>query len=58
MDKYSFREFIKECSPMLILAMGIVIGIFVGLAVSIPHTEKYGCEYVEKAECKQVWVKK
>ena len=22
------------------------------------HTEKHGCEYVEKAECKQVWVKK
>jgi len=22
------------------------------------HTEKRGCEYVEKAECKQVWVKK
>ena len=58
MNKYSFREFTKECSPMLILAIGIMTGILVGLAASVPHTEKSGCEYVEKTECKQVWVRK
>jgi hypothetical protein len=58
MDKYSFREFLKSCSPILLLMMGIVTGLLTGLAVSIPHTDKHGCEYVEKAECKQVWIKK
>lgn len=58
MGKYSFKKFIKECSPMLILAIGIITGIIVGIAASVPHTEKHGCEYVEKTECKQVWVRK
>lgn len=60
MDKYSFTEFLKTCSPFLFLLIGFISG---ALAVAAKyesgtHAEKHGCEYVEKAECKQVWVKK
>ena len=50
-----FKDFI---SIMVTLIIGIVAGITIGISASTPHTEKHGCEYVEKAECKQVWVRK
>jgi len=38
---------------------GFAIGVSVGDALTPEiHTEKHGCEYVEKTECKQVWVVK
>jgi len=58
MNKYSFREFLKSLSWLTLLIMGFISGAFTSaasLALSM-HTEKHGCEYVEKAECKQVWV--
>ena len=60
MDKYSFTEFLKTLGPFALLIMGFIPGALAGftaMALSM-HTEKHGCEYVEKAECKQVWVKK
>ena len=60
MNKYSFTEFLKTLGPFTLLIIGFVSGSISGIAavVSTMHTEKHGCEYVEKAECKQVWVKK
>lgn len=60
MDKYSFAEFLKSCSPFGFMIVGIFSGIVATMAVDegSMHTEKHGCEYVEKTECKQVWVKK
>lgn len=60
MDKYSFREFLKSCRPFVLILIGIASG---ALAATGNHknsirTEKHGCEYVEKTECKQVWVRK
>ena len=59
MDKYSFKEFIKSCSPFTFLFIGLFSGVVTTMAVnqSSIHTEKHGCEYVEKAECEQVWIK-
>lgn len=46
----------------LLVLLGFLIGglIFDGVGVGdkVLHTEKNGCEYVEKTECKQVWVRK
>lgn len=60
MNKYSFREFLKSCTPFAFLIMGFIPGALTGVTaiLSTMHTEKHGCEYVEKTECKQVWVKK
>ena len=59
MDKYSFKEFIKSLSWPSLLIMGFISGALTS-AASLDlstHTEKQFCEYVEKAECEQVWVK-
>ena len=59
MDKYSFKEFIKSLSWLALLFMGFISGALTS-AVSLStltHTEKHGCEYVEKAEFEQVWIK-
>ena len=59
MDKYSFKEFIKSLSWLALLFMGFISGALTS-AVSLDtskHTEKHGCEYVEKSKCKQVWIK-
>ena len=60
MDKYSFREFLKSLGPFALLIIGFISGSISGITavVSTMHTEKHGCEYVEKTECKQVWIKK
>lgn len=60
MDKYSFKEFIKSCDIFTFMIITFLIGVGTGIAINENdmHTEKQGCEYVEQAECKQVWVKK
>ena len=60
MDKYSFTEFLKTLGPFALLIMGFTAGALMvaGKYQNAMHTEKHGCEYVEKTECKQVWVKK
>lgn len=59
MDKYIFREFLKSCSPFTFILIGLFSGVVANEVVNKSgiHTEKQGCEYVEKAECKKVWVK-
>lgn len=53
----------KEVVAILMVVAGI-LGVVVGAGIcgvqsaQAIHTEKHGCEYVEKAECKQVWIKK
>ena len=53
------KEFMEVIAFILVLIWGVVIGS--GTATEMHkkriHTEKQGCEYVEKAECKQVWIK-
>lgn len=40
----------------IFLALGVLLGVAITHNNGI-HTEKYGCEYVHKTECKQVWIK-
>lgn len=43
----------------LVSLCGFAVGVSVGAKLTPEtHTEKHGCEYVEKRECKQVWVAK
>ena len=46
----------------LLVLLGFFVGglIFDGIGVGdkVLHEEKHGCKYVEKTECKQVWVRK
>jgi hypothetical protein len=60
MNKYSFAEFLKSCDIFTFMIIAFLIGVGVGIAIneSGMHAEKHGCEYVEKTECKQVWVRK
>ena len=50
----------KPVLPFILLVVGVFAGLITAMAAnkSSIHTEKHGCEYVEKAECKQVWVRK
>ena len=52
------KELKDFISIMATLAVGIVAGIIIGISALTPHTEKHGCEYVEKSECTQVWIRK
>lgn len=54
MDKYEVLFIFYVISSAALFFAGFSIG---EGKVSL-HTEKHHCEYVEKTECKQVWVKK
>lgn len=51
-------------SENALYALTVIVCLSVGFTVghvnkaANQHTEKHGCEYVEKTECEQVWVKK
>lgn len=48
----------SECLILFFLTLA-ACGLFFTLAIdSSIYTKKHECEYVEKTECKQVWVKK
>ena len=48
----------------LCVTFGFIFGAIIGAGLQYvnmsdnEHSERHGCEYVEKSECKQVWVKK
>ena len=50
----------SDFSKFIFIMAAFMVGVGVGIAINEldMHTEKQGCEYVEKAECKQVWIKK